>query len=115
DLLTPDLAEAVHAEERELLRTGEPIVNKVEQLVDHQGRRSWVSVTKVPIYTRAGATLGLVGVARDITQLIETEQALREAEEKYRTIFENSVEGIFQTSLEGRFIRVNPALARIYG
>ncbi len=42
-------------------------------------------------------------------------EALRAAEEKYRSIFENSVEGIFQTSLDGRYISANPALARIYG
>jgi len=40
---------------------------------------------------------------------------LRESEEKYRSIFENSIEGIFQTVLEGCFIAVNPAMARIHG
>lgn len=115
DFLDPALAAVLHAEEQHLLQTGEPIVNTVEQLIDNQGHRSWASVTKVPIYNRAGQILGLVGVARDITQLIEVEQALRDAEEKYRAIFENSVEGIFQTSLEGRFLQANPALARLYG
>ncbi len=41
--------------------------------------------------------------------------ALRAAEEKYRSIFENAVEGIFQTSPSGQYLGVNPALARIYG
>ncbi len=41
--------------------------------------------------------------------------ARRQAEEKYRAIFENSVEGVFQSSLEGRYIHVNAAMARIYG
>ncbi|HEV3137306.1 MAG TPA: response regulator [Pirellulales bacterium] len=41
--------------------------------------------------------------------------ALRRAEANYRSIFENAVEGIFQTTLEGRYLSVNPALARIYG
>ncbi|MEY2428438.1 MAG: hypothetical protein QOJ40_1323, partial [Verrucomicrobiota bacterium] len=45
----------------------------------------------------------------------EAEQALREAEGKYRSIFENSMEGIFQTTPEGRFLRVNPASARMLG
>jgi len=40
---------------------------------------------------------------------------IRQAEEKYRSIFENSVEGIFQTTPEGRFFTANPALARMYG
>jgi sigma-B regulation protein RsbU (phosphoserine phosphatase) len=41
--------------------------------------------------------------------------ALLEAEEKYRGIFVNIVEGIFQTSPDGHYISANPALARIYG
>jgi two-component system cell cycle sensor histidine kinase/response regulator CckA len=40
---------------------------------------------------------------------------VRQAEEKYRSIFDNAVEGIFQSTPEGRFITVNPALARILG
>jgi PAS domain S-box-containing protein len=45
----------------------------------------------------------------------EAEEALRQAERKYRGIFENAVEGIFQTTPEGRYLSANPALARIYG
>lgn len=45
----------------------------------------------------------------------EAAEALRQAEEKYHSIFENAVEGIFQSTPEGRFISVNPAMARMYG
>jgi PAS domain S-box-containing protein len=45
----------------------------------------------------------------------ESRKALLKAEERYRGIFENSVAGIFQTSPEGTYLDVNPALARIYG
>jgi PAS domain S-box-containing protein len=40
---------------------------------------------------------------------------VRQAEEKYRSIFENTVEGIFQSTPDGRFITVNPSMARILG
>ena len=40
---------------------------------------------------------------------------MRRAEEKYRSIFENAVEGMFQTSPDGRYLSANPALAKIYG
>ncbi len=39
----------------------------------------------------------------------------QETEEQYRSIFENAIEGIYQTTVDGRYLRVNPALARIYG
>ncbi|NEQ20521.1 MAG: PAS domain S-box protein [Microcoleus sp. SIO2G3] len=45
----------------------------------------------------------------------QVEEALRQAEQKYRSIFENAVEGIFQTTPDGHYQACNPALARIYG
>jgi len=51
----------------------------------------------------------------DITQRMRAELALRQAEEKYRSIFENAVEGIFQSTPDGRFLTVNPAFARMLG
>ncbi|TIH20275.1 diguanylate cyclase [Marinifilum sp. JC120] len=52
---------------------------------------------------------------REIAQRIMTEQALRAAEEKYRNIFERAVEGIFRSTLDGKFEEINPAYARILG
>ena len=43
------------------------------------------------------------------------EKSLRQAEEKYRDIFENALEGIFETSPQGQFLTANPALARMLG
>ncbi len=57
-------------------------------------------------------------LARTIRYAIERKQsevALLQLEEKYRSIFENTVEGIFQTSPEGCYLSANPPLARIYG
>ncbi|MCZ7362783.1 MAG: PAS domain-containing protein, partial [Candidatus Methanoperedens sp.] len=45
----------------------------------------------------------------------QAEEALREAEARYRGIFENAVEGIFQTTTDGYFLAINPALARMLG
>jgi len=45
----------------------------------------------------------------------EVRREKRRAEEKYRSIFENAVEGIFQTTVDGRFLTANPALARMFG
>lgn len=53
--------------------------------------------------------------ARDITERRAVEKQLREAEEKYRSIFDNALEGIFQSRPDGVFISANPALARMMG
>ena len=59
--------------------------------------------------------VALLSALWDITTRKEAEAALSIAEENYRSIFENALEGIFQSSPEGEYIRVNPAMARIYG
>lgn len=57
----------------------------------------------------------LAEVFTNVLERQRSEAALREAEAKYRSIFENAVEGIFQSSADGRYLSVNPALARMYG
>jgi two-component system cell cycle sensor histidine kinase/response regulator CckA len=52
---------------------------------------------------------------RDITDRKQAEQALRESERKYRNIFVHAIEGIFQTTPEGRYSNVNPAFASMAG
>ena len=57
----------------------------------------------------------LIGTLLDITERKRSEARLRQAERKYRSIFENAVEGIFQTTPEGRLVAANPAHARMLG
>jgi two-component system cell cycle sensor histidine kinase/response regulator CckA len=64
--------------------------------------------------TFAGQEAVLV-VARDITQQKKAEEALRQAEQKYRSMVEDAIVGIFQSSPEGRYLSVNPAMARMLG
>jgi hypothetical protein len=62
-----------------------------------------------------GKTTGISIFGKDITERKTAEAALREAEEKYRSIFEGALEGIYRTSLEGKSIAANSALAKMMG
>ena len=62
----------------------------------------------------AGRSAKFVSVL-DVTERTLAERALGAAEEKYRSIFEHSSDGIFQNTPEGRFLSANPALARMLG
>jgi PAS domain S-box-containing protein len=62
-----------------------------------------------------GQVVGEFGVGRDITARKKAEEARNEAERKYRDMFVYSVQGIYQSTKDGRFITVNPALARMLG
>ncbi|MEA2206234.1 MAG: hypothetical protein QOE77_3010 [Blastocatellia bacterium] len=61
------------------------------------------------------AAEGLAVFATNITEGKKAAQELREVEEKYRDIFENAEEGIFQSTPQGQYLVVNPALARMHG
>jgi diguanylate cyclase (GGDEF)-like protein/PAS domain S-box-containing protein len=62
-----------------------------------------------------GRVIALEGLIQDITERRNAVQALREAERRYRGLFDNAIEGIFRTTAEGHFLDANPALAHIYG
>lgn len=90
----------------------------------HIGEEAAVEVMKagahdyVPKDTLARLTLVVERELRDAEerrQRRRTQGALREAEEKYRGIFENAVEGIWQTTIDGRLVTANPMMARIFG
>jgi len=57
----------------------------------------------------------ILSITRDITDRKIMEEALQKSEEQYRSIFENAIEGFFQSTPEGRFIRVNRAFAKMCG
>ncbi len=83
---------------------------QVEYDLTIDGLTVWFQTTISPL--NAENTLW---VAHDISKRKEFEEALRIAEGRYRSIFENATVGIFQSTPQGHFLSVNPAMARIYG
>ena len=60
-------------------------------------------------------TTGFMYFLTDLTDLKDTQKALEEAEQRYRSMYENAVQGMFQSRLSGKLIRANPAFARMLG
>jgi PAS domain S-box-containing protein len=79
------------------------------------GATRWVWERGIAIRDAHGRVEALEGIVEDITERMESELALREAERRYRSLFDNAIEGIFRTTPDGRYLDANAALARIYG
>jgi PAS domain S-box-containing protein len=77
------------------------------------GTSFWVMLSLRPFMFNDELTF--LSAICDISDRKQAEDALRIAEANYRSIFENSVEGIFQSTPEGRYLNVNPAMARMFG
>ncbi len=68
DLFPRELAEQYYADEREVIRSGQPLLNREELVMDQTGRRRWFLTTKVPLQDSDSKIVGLVGMSRDITE-----------------------------------------------
>jgi diguanylate cyclase (GGDEF)-like protein/PAS domain S-box-containing protein len=88
----------------------------VEYRIRHaDGGVRWVWERGIGICDANGRITVLEGIIEDITGRMESQRALREAERRYHSLFDNAIEGIFRTTPDGQYLDANPALARIYG
>jgi len=79
DLFSREHAEQALADEREMIRTGRPIIGKEERETWPDSHETWVLTTKVPLRDRDGRTRGTMGISRDITDRKQAELRVRHA------------------------------------
>ncbi len=85
------------------------------RLCHRDGSVRWVSERAVRVRDRPTSSWKWEGFIENITDRKRAEQALNEANERYQSIFENALEGIFQVTPEGHLLVANPAMARMFG
>lgn len=78
---TPEAAQKIFAQEQEMMRSGVPIYER-ECHPHADGSKSYADSKKVPLYNSHNEVIGLVGLTRDVTELVKTEQALEKAKQE---------------------------------
>lgn len=78
------------------------------------GQEKWVLERGVAVLDESGDQV-LEGFIEDVSERRQAQDAVAHAELRYRHIFENASEGIFQTTPDGHYLSANMALARLYG
>jgi len=112
-LFPPDAAAIVWQHYRACIEAGETI--SYEECLPFQGQQTWWFTSLTPLRDKQERIYRIIGSSINITERKLAEAALQQAEEKYRSIFENTDEGLYQITPDGRYLSANPALARIYG
>jgi PAS domain S-box-containing protein len=79
------------------------------------GERVLLSINAAPVYSDEGHVAQIVCTMQDVTAQRRTEAALRESEEKYRSLFEQSGEAVSVVALDGRILDANPAWLTLFG
>ncbi len=113
-LVPPDQAPGVPAI-LERIQHGETIDSLEVIRTTKDGRRINVALTISPVRDHDGAVIGAATIARDITQRLRAEEALREVEERFQGAFAAAAIGMALVSPGGRFLQVNRSLCQILG
>jgi len=93
---------------------GQPVRTEV-CVRERDGRPRWFDSIETPILNESGQLISMVGIARDITERKQMEQALRESENRHRELLNSQDDGGGTTDAAQVFIFANPALGKILG
>ena len=114
-LSLPERSDEIHALLREV-KQGRPVRHLSSIHLHKKGQCLYVSLSVSPVLDRSGQFLGASVIVRDITRQLKAEEALREAEEKYRQIFHAEQDAIILFEQQtGKIREINDAAQKLYG
>ncbi|OYV97048.1 MAG: hypothetical protein B7Z68_04355, partial [Acidobacteria bacterium 21-70-11] len=123
ELLALHVPDITHPDDRQgdrelferVVRGEAPAYQLEKRYIRKDGTPIWVNVNMTVIRDAAGQAVRTVATIEDVDERKHAEQALRDSEERYRTLVAHSPDGIFLADLKGNFLSVNEAICRDLG
>jgi len=106
DELFPEYGKDMIKDDQEVMESGKPKLDIIEHYDSPEGTR-WARTGKAPLKDKKGNVVGLIGYAADITEQKQIEEALRESEEKWRSLVENAPGFIINVDRDGTIQFIN--------
>lgn len=102
-------------EDMDVLHSGYPLLNHEECYTDHEGKKRWRLTSKLPLYNNQKQIIGLVGFGHDVTEQKQALKLLNREQHLIHALMDNIPDGIYFKDLNSRFLRVNKAMAHLFG
>jgi PAS domain S-box-containing protein len=101
--------------DQRVMESNTPEYHIIESQLQASDKQAWVETNKVPLHSSAGEVVGILGTYEDITERRQAERALQIAEERYRTIFENSAVAITMADEQELLVSWNKYTEKMFG
>ncbi len=111
EIYGPEFADDSEKNELRIIRTGEPIINKEEKIINRLGYEGWLETSKIPLKNNSGNIVGIVGIGRDITERKKIQQQVQ----RLSWVASQSTNGVIITDVSGKVEWINAGFTRLTG
>ena len=114
DFYNEESARSYLNDEQEIIRTGKPTIDKLEQSAWKNGEPRWLLTSKLPLRDKDGRTIGTFGISKDVTALKAAEANLASERDLLCTLLDNSPDCIYFKDRQSRFVRCSKAFEKLF-
>jgi diguanylate cyclase (GGDEF)-like protein/PAS domain S-box-containing protein len=114
DLVAPDRAEILLRAEQAIVKTGEPLIDYEEKIVDQAGDEVWFATTKVPLHDADGEIIGIAGATRDITAAKRLKTEVTESRNQLNYVLSEISDGIAMFDPQGTLVYRNEQYCSLF-